>query len=364
MSQVRTVPAGETVGYGRTWKAPVESRIAVLPVGYADGWPRALSNRAHVLLRGARAPLRGRICMNLCMADVTHIPGVTAGDRAVLLGRQGEETISAELLADWLGTIPYEVLTLPGAVLGADGGLKEDVVLDGIRGFFSAHVAPAAPGASGTAGRRLEVAVCALLLEAAHADADFSAAERELVGTLLGERFSLAGPEVRELMALAEAERARSTDLYGFTRLIAQTYDDAGKRTLLETALAGDLQRRASGGPRGRADAQAGPHARSAPRGPHRPEAARQGEREHVGAPPGAVRRDLSAFAVRSRCTPHGRPAAPGTLVGTFPDIKNMRKHLYHIVVVTSDIRLASGLHPPGRAMQVAVPRRLPTERS
>lgn len=114
VSQVRTVPAGETVGYGRSWKAPVESRIALLPVGYADGWPRALSSRAHVLLRGARAPLRGRICMNLCMADVTHIPDVAAGDRAVLLGRQGEETISAELLAEWLGTIPYEVLTLPG----------------------------------------------------------------------------------------------------------------------------------------------------------------------------------------------------------------------------------------------------------
>lgn len=107
-------------------------------------------------------------------------------------------------------------------------------MLDGIRGFFSAHVAPAAPGASGTAGRRLEVAVCALLLEAAQADADFSVAERELVGALLGERFGLAGPEVRELLALAEAERARSTDLYGFTRLIAQAYDDAGKRTLLE----------------------------------------------------------------------------------------------------------------------------------
>ena len=104
-------------------------------------------------------------------------------------------------------------------------------MLDGIRGFFTAHVAPAAPVAS---GRRLEVAVCALLLEAAHADADFSAAEREIVGALLGERFGLAGPEVGELMALAEAERARSADLYGFTRLIAETYDDAGKRTLLE----------------------------------------------------------------------------------------------------------------------------------
>lgn len=115
ISQVRDVPAGQTVGYGRTWKAMTDSRIAVLPVGYADGWPRSLSGRGHVLVGGRRAPLVGRICMNLCMADVTHIPGAAAGDHAVLLGRQGDELISAEMLADLLGTIPYEVLTLPGA---------------------------------------------------------------------------------------------------------------------------------------------------------------------------------------------------------------------------------------------------------
>ncbi len=114
IAQVKDVPAGETVGYGRTWKAPVASRIAVLPVGYADGYLRALSNRAHVLIHGRRAPVRGRVCMNLCMVDVTHIPQAAAGDTAVLLGRQGDEVISAELLAEWLGTIPYEVLTLPG----------------------------------------------------------------------------------------------------------------------------------------------------------------------------------------------------------------------------------------------------------
>lgn len=113
ISQVREVPAGQTVGYGRTWKAMTDSRIAVLPVGYADGWPRALSGRGHVLVGGRRAPLVGRICMNLCMVDVTHVPGAAAGDHAVLLGRQGDETISAEMLADLLGTIPYEVLTLP-----------------------------------------------------------------------------------------------------------------------------------------------------------------------------------------------------------------------------------------------------------
>ncbi len=114
VSQVRQVSAGETVGYGRSWKAMTDSRIAVLPVGYADGWPRALSGRAHVLIRGRRAPLVGRICMNLCMVDVTHIPDTGPGDPAVLLGRQGDETITPEMLADWLGTIPYEVLTLPG----------------------------------------------------------------------------------------------------------------------------------------------------------------------------------------------------------------------------------------------------------
>jgi alanine racemase len=114
VAQVKELPAGHTVGYGRTWKAPVDSRIAVLPVGYADGYPRALSNRAEVLIGGKRAAIRGRICMNLCMADVTHISSAAAGQEAVLLGQQGDEEIRAEHLADLLGTIPYEVLTLAG----------------------------------------------------------------------------------------------------------------------------------------------------------------------------------------------------------------------------------------------------------
>ena len=115
LSQVRDVPAGETVGYGRVWKAMTDSRIAVLPVGYSDGWPRNLSGRGHVLVRGRRAPLVGRICMNLCMVDVTHVPGAQAGDEAVLLGRQENEVITPEMLAADLGTIPYEILTLPRA---------------------------------------------------------------------------------------------------------------------------------------------------------------------------------------------------------------------------------------------------------
>jgi alanine racemase len=113
IAQVRAVPAGETVGYGRTWLAPVASRIAVLPLGYHDGYPRALSGRAHVLVHGRRAPLCGRVCMNLCMVDVTHIPEAAAGDEAVLLGRQGADQITVDQMADWLGTISYEVLTLP-----------------------------------------------------------------------------------------------------------------------------------------------------------------------------------------------------------------------------------------------------------
>lgn len=115
VAQVRDVPRGRRVGYGGDWEAPVDSRIAVLPVGYSDGYPRRLSDRAHVLIRGERAPVRGRVCMNLTMVDVTHIPEARAGDPAVLLGAQGEERISAERIAGWLDTIPYEVLTLPGA---------------------------------------------------------------------------------------------------------------------------------------------------------------------------------------------------------------------------------------------------------
>ncbi len=114
VAQVRRVPAGQTVGYGRSWKAPADSRVAVLPVGYSDGYPRALSGRSHVLIGGCRAPVRGRICMNLCMVDVSHVPDVAPGDEVVLLGTQGQESVSAEMIAEWLGTIAYEVLTLPG----------------------------------------------------------------------------------------------------------------------------------------------------------------------------------------------------------------------------------------------------------
>ncbi|MDX9894966.1 MAG: alanine racemase [Desulfofustis sp.] len=112
--QVNEVRAGQGVSYGHTYHADRDSRLAVLPVGYSDGYLRCLSNRAAVLIGGQRAPIRGRICMNLCMADVTDIPGVKAGDAAVLLGRQGDQQIDADELAGWGQTISYEILCALG----------------------------------------------------------------------------------------------------------------------------------------------------------------------------------------------------------------------------------------------------------
>lgn len=111
VAQVKQVPEGAFIGYGRSYRTTHTTRLAVLPVGYYDGYDRRLSNLAYVLIHGRRAPVRGRVCMNMIMVDVTHIPGVTPEDEVVLLGRQGEETLSAEQLADWIGTINYEVTT-------------------------------------------------------------------------------------------------------------------------------------------------------------------------------------------------------------------------------------------------------------
>ncbi|MFH1886158.1 MAG: alanine racemase [Pseudomonadota bacterium] len=107
---VKTVPPGATVSYGATFTSSKKSVLATLPVGYANGLFRRLSNRGEVLIRGCRAPLVGNICMNLAMADVTEIPGVTAGDEAVLLGEQGGDEIRADELAQKAGTIHYEIL--------------------------------------------------------------------------------------------------------------------------------------------------------------------------------------------------------------------------------------------------------------
>lgn len=112
---VRTMRPGTPVSYGRTFITQRESRIAVVPVGYADGYNRLFSNNAGMLVRGRRAPVVGRVCMDLTMLDVTDISGVEEGDEVVLLGSQGDETITAAELSGRINTIPYEILTCLGS---------------------------------------------------------------------------------------------------------------------------------------------------------------------------------------------------------------------------------------------------------
>ncbi|MCX6639385.1 MAG: alanine racemase [bacterium] len=107
---VKRVPAGTPVSYGCTWRAPRETTIVTVPIGYGDGYPRALSNRGWVLIRGVRMPVVGTVCMDQIMVDAGETR-VEVGDPVVLIGRQGEEQISAQEVADWLRTIPYEVTT-------------------------------------------------------------------------------------------------------------------------------------------------------------------------------------------------------------------------------------------------------------
>jgi Alr-MurF fusion protein len=110
VAQVKEIPAGEGISYGATYVTTRPTRIAVLPVGYADGFRRAPANWGEVLVRGQRAPLLGRVCMDQCMVDVTHITEVRSGDEVVLIGQQGEEALTAEAVAVRLGTINYEVV--------------------------------------------------------------------------------------------------------------------------------------------------------------------------------------------------------------------------------------------------------------
>ncbi len=109
---VRLHPAapGDTVSYGRTWAANRPSVLALVPGGYADGLPRSLSNRGQVLIRGVRAPIVGRVCMDQCVVDVTHIPQVALYDEVVIIGSQGEQEIPVEEVAELAGTISYEIL--------------------------------------------------------------------------------------------------------------------------------------------------------------------------------------------------------------------------------------------------------------
>jgi alanine racemase len=110
IAQIRKLPKGATVSYGCTYEAPRDTLVATLPVGYADGYNRLLSNQGEVLIRGQRAPVIGIVCMDMVMVDVTEVSGVREGEEVVLLGRQGDETLFADTWAAHLGTITYEVL--------------------------------------------------------------------------------------------------------------------------------------------------------------------------------------------------------------------------------------------------------------
>jgi alanine racemase len=114
ITSLRTLHHGESAGYGHTFTADKETRIALLPAGYADGLNRLLSNRGYVLIRGQEAPIAGRVSMDQTMVDVSGIPGVAIGDEVVLLGSQGARSIDAWDLADLTGSIPWEVLSAIG----------------------------------------------------------------------------------------------------------------------------------------------------------------------------------------------------------------------------------------------------------
>ncbi|MEW6602875.1 MAG: alanine racemase, partial [Nitrospirota bacterium] len=111
---LKKVPRGTPISYNRTFITKRNSRIATIPVGYADGYNRLLSNKGEVLINGRRAPIAGRVCMDTIMVDVTDIPGVNYKTDVVLMGRQGSEQITADDIAGKTGTIPYEVLTSVG----------------------------------------------------------------------------------------------------------------------------------------------------------------------------------------------------------------------------------------------------------
>jgi alanine racemase len=110
ITQIRDLPAGQPVGYGCAYTLTRPSRLGVVPVGYADGYRRALSNQGEALVRGRRVPLRGRVSMDQILLDLTDLPGVGLGEEVVLLGQQGDDAITAWELGDRVGTIVDEII--------------------------------------------------------------------------------------------------------------------------------------------------------------------------------------------------------------------------------------------------------------
>ena len=108
---VKALRAGESVGYDRTWRAPHDTRLGLLPLGYADGYDRLLSNRGEVLVHGRRCPIVGRICMDVTIIDLTGVPAAQVGDTAVLVGEQGGEAVQVHDLAELCGTVVQEIVS-------------------------------------------------------------------------------------------------------------------------------------------------------------------------------------------------------------------------------------------------------------
>jgi alanine racemase len=110
ITHVKTVESGDTISYGQTFRATCPTRVATIPVGYADGLRRALSNLGEVIVRGRRAPIIGRVCMDQTMLDISDIPGVEVGETVTLIGRDGSHCIDAAEMAEAQETINYEVV--------------------------------------------------------------------------------------------------------------------------------------------------------------------------------------------------------------------------------------------------------------
>ncbi len=111
IAQIKKVPTGAYIGYGRTFRATHPLCIGIVPVGYFEGYDRRLSNVGHVLVNGVRAPVRGRVCMNMFMIDLTHMATIAPGQVVTLLGAEGDEGVGAEQWAAWMGAIHYEAIS-------------------------------------------------------------------------------------------------------------------------------------------------------------------------------------------------------------------------------------------------------------
>lgn len=110
ISHIKDIEPGSDISYGRTYTAESKLRVATIPIGYADGYSRQLSGKGSILVHGVRCPILGRICMDQCMVDISAVPEAKVGDIVTVIGRDGEDEIRVEELAELLGTIPYEVV--------------------------------------------------------------------------------------------------------------------------------------------------------------------------------------------------------------------------------------------------------------